>query len=169
MISSTCSHPGRVLRRHRRWTLVMGTSMEDRLSGYFTTKRHERLRQVVRDFAENEVRPLIPAMEAARAVEYDLSRRIARTGWIGVTIGREYGGMGLGHLAKTIIIEELARVSGALGAMVQASQLGVAKIVHFGDDEQKKTWLPAIAAGQCLPTIAVTEPGSGGHVLGMAS
>jgi len=75
--------------------------------------------------------------------------------------------MGLGHLAKTIIIEELSRVSGAMGAMVQASQLGVAKILHFGNEIQRKTWLPAIANGDCLPTIAVTEPGSGGFVLGM--
>jgi acyl-CoA dehydrogenase len=75
--------------------------------------------------------------------------------------------MGLGHLAKTIIIEELSRVSGAMGAMVQASQLGVAKILHFGNEVQKKAWLPAIASGDCLPTIAVTEPGSGGYVLGM--
>ncbi|HEY5835684.1 acyl-CoA dehydrogenase family protein [Streptomyces sp.] len=139
------------------------------MSGYFTTKRHERLRQEVRDFAENEVRPLIPKMESARTVEYELSRRIARQGWIGVTIGRRYGGMGLGHLAKTIIIEELSRVSGAMGAMVQASQLGVAKIVHFGTEQQKWQWLPQIAAGECLPTIAVTEPGSGGHVLGMTA
>jgi alkylation response protein AidB-like acyl-CoA dehydrogenase len=139
------------------------------LSGYFTTKRHERLREVVRDFAENEVRPLIPKMEAARTVEYELSRLIARQGWIGVTVGRQYGGMGLGHLAKTVIIEELSRVSGAMGAMVQASQLGVAKIVHFGSEEQKWQWLPRVASGDCLPTIAVTEPGSGGHVLGMTT
>ena len=86
-----------------------------------------------------------------------------------VTIGTDYGGMGLGHLAKTIIIEELSRVSGAMGAMVQASQLGVAKILHYGDDTQKKTWLPAVADGTCLPTIAVTEPQSGGHVLGMTA
>jgi acyl-CoA dehydrogenase len=139
------------------------------LSGYFTTKQHERLRQEVRDFAENEVRPLIPHMESARTVEYELSRLIARQGWIGVTVGRRYGGMGLGHLAKTVIIEELARVSGAMGAMAQASQLGVAKIVHFGTEAQKWQWLPRVASGECLPTIAVTEPGSGGHVLGMTA
>lgn len=137
--------------------------------GYFTTERHERLREKVRAFAESEVLPRIPEMEASRSVQHALSRLIARQGWIGVTIGRGYGGMGLGHLAKTIIIEELSRVSGAMGAMVQASQLGVAKIVHFGNAEQKATWLPAIAAGDCLPTIAVTESGSGGHVLGMTA
>ena len=139
------------------------------MSGYFTTKRHERLREEVRCFAEQEVRPLIPAMESARTVAYELSRLIARQGWIGVTIGHRFGGMGLGHLAKTLIIEELSRVSGAMGAMVQASQLGVAKIVHFGTEAQKWQWLPRIAAGDCLPTIAVTEPGSGGHVLGMTA
>ncbi|WP_030597585.1 acyl-CoA dehydrogenase family protein [Streptomyces fulvoviolaceus] len=135
--------------------------------GGFTTERHERLRARVRAFAEAEARPRIPEMEATRTVHHELSRLIARQGWIGVTIDRAYGGMGAGHLAKTITIEELARVSGAMGAMVQASQLGVAKIAHFGSEQQKRTWLPAIARGDCLPTIAVTEPESGGHVLGM--
>ncbi|MDT4989664.1 MAG: acyl-CoA dehydrogenase [Micromonosporaceae bacterium] len=139
------------------------------MNGSFTTKRHQRLRNEVRAFAETSVRPRIPKMEASRAVQYELSRLIARQGWIGVTIGREYGGMGLGHVAKTIIIEELSRVSAAMGAMVQASQLGVAKILHYGSESQKKTWLPTIADGGCLPTIAVTEPQSGGHVLGMTA
>lgn len=108
-------------------------------------------------------------MEQSRAVDYQLSRLIAEQGWIGVTIGREYGGMGLGHRAKTVIIEELARVSGAMGAMVQASQLGVAKILHFGNEQQRDEWLPAIAAGACLPTIATTEAEAGSNVLGTAS
>ena len=139
------------------------------MQGYFTKQWHEDLRQHVREFAEREVRPRIPEMETTRGVAHELSRLIARQGWIGVTIDRTYGGMGAGHLAKTIIIEELARVSGAMGAMVQASQLGVAKIIHFGNDVQKRRWLPHIAAGTCLPTIATTEEGSGGHVLGMAT
>ncbi|HEX8348309.1 MAG TPA: acyl-CoA dehydrogenase family protein [Actinoplanes sp.] len=139
------------------------------MDAYFMTERHQLLRQDVRAFAETEVRLRVGEMEESRTVQHELSRLIAAQGWIGVTIDRRYGGMGLGHLAKTIIIEELARVSGAMGAMVQASQLGVAKIIHFGDDEQKATWLPAIAEGRCLPTIAVTEEQSGGHVLGMAA
>jgi alkylation response protein AidB-like acyl-CoA dehydrogenase len=137
------------------------------VTSYFATERHDRLRQQVREFAECNVRPVIPEMEAAKSVQYALARLIARQGWIGVTVGREYGGMSLGHLAKTIVIEELSRVSGAMGAMVQASQLGVAKILHFGSEAQKRRWLPAIASGDCLPTIAVTEPDAGGFVLGM--
>jgi acyl-CoA dehydrogenase len=137
--------------------------------GYFTTERHEQVRKEAQAFAEREIRPRIPDMEASMCVQHELSRSIARQGWIGVTIGPEYGGMGLGHLAKTIIIEEVSRISGAMGAMVQASQLGVAKIVHYGNEQQKWTWLPAIAAGRCLPTIAVTEHESGGNVLGMTA
>jgi alkylation response protein AidB-like acyl-CoA dehydrogenase len=127
------------------------------------------LRTTVRRFAERTVRPRVAAMEANRTVEHTLSHEIAARGWIGVTIPSRYGGMGLGHEAKTVIIEELSRVSGAMGAMVQASQLGVAKVVHFGSEQQKARWLPRFAAGELLPTIAVTEPHSGGHVLGMSS
>ncbi|MER0476919.1 acyl-CoA dehydrogenase family protein [Streptomyces sp. Edi2] len=136
---------------------------------WFLTDAHDRLRETVRAFAQAEVAPRIMRMERHRATEHHLSRLIARQGWIGVTVDRAYGGLDAGHVAKTIIIEELSRVSAAMGAMVQASQLGVAKIVHFGSEEQKKSWLPAIASGDCLPTIAVTEPLSGSHVLGMES
>jgi acyl-CoA dehydrogenase len=135
--------------------------------GYFFESDHLALRDDVRRFAEREVRPRVPEMETRRAVERDLPRAIAARGWIGATIPRRYGGMELGHLAKTVIIEELSRVSGAMGAMAQASQLGVAKVLHFGSEEQKAHWLPGFARGELLPTIAVTEPESGGHVLGM--
>ncbi|MFE4512855.1 acyl-CoA dehydrogenase family protein [Kitasatospora sp. NPDC056783] len=134
---------------------------------YFTDDRHEELRAEVRDFAEKEVRPQVARMEAERKTEIELARKIARRGWIGVTIPREFGGLGLGHVAKTVIVEELSRVSGAVGAIAQASQLGVAKVLHYGSQDQRRSWLPKFASGECLPTIAVTEPESGGHVLGM--
>jgi alkylation response protein AidB-like acyl-CoA dehydrogenase len=137
------------------------------MSTPYVTEDHERLRLQVREFAEAKVAPHVAEMESSGSVEHELSALIARQGWIGVTIDPAYGGMGAGHLAKTIIIEELSRVSAAMGAMAQASQLGVAKVIHFGSDRQKRTWLPRFADGSCLPTIAVTEPGSGGHVLGM--
>jgi alkylation response protein AidB-like acyl-CoA dehydrogenase len=139
------------------------------MDGYFNNERHHRIRDEVRNFAEQEVRPRVPRMEADQQVAHELSRLIAKQGWIGATVGAEYGGMDVGHVAKTVIIEELSRVSGAMGAMVQASQLGTAKILHFGTEEQKRQWLPAIASGACLPTIAVTELTSGSHVLGMST
>ncbi|MGW0670727.1 acyl-CoA dehydrogenase family protein [Streptomyces sp. NPDC002746] len=133
------------------------------------TNEQTDLRDRVREFAEAEIGPRVAAMEAARSVEHDLVRLIAQQGWIGVTIPQEYGGLEAGHVAKSVIDEELSRVSGAMGAAAQASQLGAAMIILLGSDEQKRTWLPQIAAGSCLPTIAVTEPGSGSHVLGVES
>lgn len=137
--------------------------------GYFTTARHEALRSEVREFAEQHVAPAISKTEQTGDVNYDLAHMIARRGWIGVTVGSEFGGMAAGHLAKTIMLEELSSVSAAAGAITQASQLGVAKLLHYGTPEQQQRWLPAIAAGECLPTIAVTEEESGGNVLDMTT
>jgi alkylation response protein AidB-like acyl-CoA dehydrogenase len=137
------------------------------MAGHSAPQGDERLREQVRDFAEIEVLPRISEMETSRIAHHELSRLIARQGWIGAMVPLRYGGMGLGPVAKTIIIEELSRASAAMGAMVQASILGTAKIVLFGDEAQRRTWLPAVAAGQVMPTIAVTETGSGSHVLGM--
>jgi acyl-CoA dehydrogenase len=136
---------------------------------HFLHSHHLALRDEVRRFAEHAVRPHVARMEERRGVKHGLAHEIAARGWIGVTIPRRYGGMGLGHVAKTIVIEELARVSGAMSATVQASQLGVANVLHFGSARQKERWLPRFASGDALPTIAVTEPASGGHVLGMRS
>ncbi|MFD8609641.1 acyl-CoA dehydrogenase family protein [Streptomyces sp. NPDC059631] len=137
------------------------------MSDAYLEERHHQLRAEVRAFAESTVAPRVADMERTGAIETGLAAAIARKGWIGATIGEQYGGMDAGHLSKTIIIEELSRISAATGAMAQASQLGLAMIAHFGSEQQRRRWLPLIADGSCLPTIAVTEPDSGSHVLGM--
>ncbi|MFC8660618.1 acyl-CoA dehydrogenase family protein [Streptomyces sp. NPDC057199] len=131
------------------------------------TERHEKLKAEVRAFAETEVAPRIARMEATGVVERDLAWEIARRGWIGVTIDPAYGGMGAGHVAKVILIEELARLCGAMGAAAQASQLPVAMIVNFGSEDQKRRWLPPISAGEVMPTIDVTEEVSGSQIGGI--
>lgn len=144
-----------------------GLSREGLVFGCFTTELHDELRALVRAFGEAEVAPRIPHWEQTRGVDHELIRRAAQRGWIGVTIDPVYGGMGAGHLAKTVIIEELARACGAMGAAVQASLIPVAMIINYGSDEQKTTWLPLIAAGECLPSIAVTEKVSGSQIAGI--
>ncbi|MEV7284926.1 acyl-CoA dehydrogenase family protein [Streptomyces sp. NPDC093252] len=130
---------------------------------------HRDLRARVRDFARTEIAPRIPGMESTGAVEDGLVTEMARMGWIGITVPAAHGGMDVGHTAKTVLVEELSYMSAAMGAAVQASVLGTAMIQHFGTEEQRNTWLPAVADGSVLPTIAVTEHDSGGHVLGMTS
>lgn len=131
------------------------------------TASHEDLRAEVRAFAETEVAPRIACMEASGAVERELAWEVARRGWIGVTIDSAYGGMAAGHVAKVVLIEELARVCGAMGAAAQASQLPVAMIGNFGSEDQKQRWLAPIAVGEVMPTIAVTEDVSGSQIGGM--
>jgi alkylation response protein AidB-like acyl-CoA dehydrogenase len=139
------------------------------MTGYRITESYEDLRKQVRAFAAEVVQPLVPIMERDREVRHDLAKAIARQGWTSATVGPEYEGLGLGHYAKTIILEELARENGAAAAIAQAGIIPTGALVHFGTDEQKNTWLPAIAAGDCLPAIDVTEPGTGGDVLAMRS
>lgn len=140
------------------------------VSDVFLTREHQLLRAEVRSFAEEEFPDRIPHWEKGGAIERALPRTMARKGWIGATIDTAYGGMGAaGHRTKTISIEETSRVSAAMGAALQASQLGVAKIIQFGSEEQKVMWLPLIADGRCLPTIASTGPESGSHIQGITA
>lgn len=132
------------------------------------TPDHEALVQHFDEFATAEVAPRVQHMESSpHAVERDLALLMAEQGWFGATIPRQYGGMHAGHLAKTLMIQRMARASGAAGAILQASQLPVSMIIHFGSDEQKALLLPQVSSGDTLLSIAVTEEETGSHVLGM--
>ncbi|MFI9829633.1 acyl-CoA dehydrogenase family protein [Streptomyces sp. NPDC051913] len=132
------------------------------------TPDYDALVQDFDEFAAEEVAPRVQHMESSpHTVEHELPRLMAERGWFGVTIPRQYGGMHAGHLAKTLMIQSTARASGAAGALLQASQLPVSMIIHFGSDEQKALLLPQIASGDTLLSIAVTEDKAGSHVLGM--
>jgi len=139
------------------------------VTSYFATECHDLLRQ-----AGPRIRGSlgVPAAHPGkwrppRASSTDCHGLIARQGWIGV---HHRAGITVGWdsviLPKTIVIEELSRVSGAMGAMVQASQLGVAKILHFGSETQKENWLPPLRAETACRQSQSTEPDSGGFVLG---
>lgn len=134
----------------------------------YLTDDHLRLRDQAREFGHSVIAPYVPDMEAAGThADRELPRLMGELGWCGVFIGAEYGGMGLDHLAKTITIAETAYFSGAAGGILQASYIPNLAIQYLGNEEQKQLWLPQIAAGLLWPTIAVTEPDSGSHVLGM--
>ncbi|MFJ3365753.1 acyl-CoA dehydrogenase family protein [Streptomyces anthocyanicus] len=133
----------------------------------YLTDAHLRLRDQAREFGREVIAPRVPRMEAAGThADIELPRLMAELGWCGVIIGTEYGGMGLDHLSKTILIDETSYASGAAGGILQASYIPTTAILYLGSDEQKHQWLPQIAAG-LWATIAVTEPDSGSHVLGM--
>jgi len=121
----------------------------------------EAVRQTAREFAEGRVAPLVPAMEASDEFPTELIGAMGEAGFFGVTIPTEYGGSGLGHLARLVILEEVAAVSAAVAMALQVFHLGIDPIVSAGDEALKRRLLPELAAGRRLATVAVTEATGG--------
>ncbi|MGW0844177.1 acyl-CoA dehydrogenase family protein [Streptomyces sp. NPDC002787] len=118
--------------------------------------------------AAEEIAPRVAVSEnAPHQVERDIPRLLADRRWFGVTIPKAFGGLDAGHVAKTILIHHLSKVSGAAGAILQAGLIPVAAVSNFATYEQKAYWLPQAAEGSALLSIAVTEPETGGHIGGM--
>jgi alkylation response protein AidB-like acyl-CoA dehydrogenase len=92
---------------------------------------------------------------------------MAARGWFAVTIPAAFGGLGAGHVAKTILVHRIARISAAAAAILQATLIPVGALLHFATYEQKGRWLPRVADGSLLLSIAVTEPQAGGHIGGI--
>ncbi|WSN45876.1 acyl-CoA dehydrogenase family protein (plasmid) [Streptomyces sp. NBC_01334] len=136
----------------------------------FLTPSHQALWADVDAFAQEEVLPLVERMESAPSrVDRKTARLMASRRWFGVTVPTAFGGMQAGHVAKTILIHRLARVSGAAAAILQASLIPVAALLHYGNDDQHAAVLPSVADGSLLMSIAVTEPDQGGHIGGMTT
>ncbi|MFF4051948.1 acyl-CoA dehydrogenase family protein [Streptomyces chartreusis] len=134
----------------------------------YLTEAHEQLWAEANEFATGQVAARVPSMEAAaHTVERELPKLMARQGWFGVTITEEFGGMGAGHVAKTVLIHRLAVVCAAAAAILQATLIPVGALQHWGTAEQKQFWLPQVADGTVLLSIAVTEPEAGGHIGGI--
>lgn len=130
------------------------------------TEEQQMFRQAAREFAETRVAPFVPEMEKTRKVPPDLVRALAEAEMMAVTIPEEYGGLGLGFVARMIALEEIGRISVATAMMLQVFALGIDPIVRFGNDAQKKRYLPKLATGERLATVAVTEPTGGSDPTG---
>jgi len=131
------------------------------------TPEQEMLRKTAREFAEREVAPKVAQMDETGKVPMDLVKRMGELGFGGMIIPKEYGGTGVGHLARIIILEEIGRVSAAMANTLQIHHLGESPIIYFGTDEQKRKWLPSMASGKKIGALALTEPVGGSDVLGI--
>jgi alkylation response protein AidB-like acyl-CoA dehydrogenase len=129
------------------------------------TPQQEMLRKIVREFAEKEIFPKTDWMDETGEVPMDLIKRMSELGFGGVLIPKDYGGTGAGHIARTIILEEIGRVSAAMANTLQIHHLGQSPIIYFGTEEQKKRWLPSLSSGEKIGALALTEPIGGSDVL----
>lgn len=136
------------------------------IDAHFLLPEHAALADEVRAFAEENISPRVAEMDASGEIDVDLVRAVARRGWVSTVVPAEHGGPGLGHRAKAVILDQLSRISGAVGAAAQASDIPLALLLRYATEEQKQRWLPTLAKGQYLATIEVTEPVAGGFVAG---
>lgn len=123
---------------------------------------HEALRASVAEFARKEIAPVIGDLYAQGEFPYEIVAGMGRLGLFGLPIPEEYGGMGGDYLALCVAIEELARVDSSVAITLEAAvSLGAMPILRFGTEEQKREWLPRLAAGELLGGFGLTEPGGG--------
>ena len=123
---------------------------------------HELLRDTVRQFAAEKVGPVAEELDREKRFPYELVAELAELGLMGMTIPEEYGGAGTDTLAYAIAVEELTRVDSSVAITVAAHHsLGTLPIYYFGNDEQKREWLPDLASGKKLAAFGLTEAGAG--------
>ena len=131
------------------------------------TEEHRTLREEIRKYAQEYFAATRDQIEEEESIPSVIYQRMAQLGWYGVAIPRSHQGMEAGHLARFLAIEEVSRVSGAIGGALQSAILGTAMVQYYGSQEQQDQWLPRFARGDDVISICITEQGSGSHILGM--
>src|SRR4029077_13162228 len=136
---------------------------------YFTDD-HFQVRDMVRDFAQQVVKPSARRYDLDSTFPWDNVRQMADLGLFGIPWPEELGGSGMDYLSYIMVIHELAKVDASHAITVSAhTTLGTSPIVDFGTDEQKKRFVPLLAAGKVLGGFGLTEPGAGSDAGGTST
>ena len=129
---------------------------------YQTTEAHEALRAKVRQFAESEVKPIAFQLDKENRFPREAVTKMGELGLMGLPYEKEYGGAGADVLSYAIAVEELARVDGGTGVILSAhTSLGTYPIAAFGNEEQKRKYLPDLCSGKKIGAFGLTEPNAG--------
>ncbi len=123
---------------------------------------HNILRESVRKFAEQEIKPQAQHLDKREEFSYETMSKMAEIGLFGVFVSEKYGGQGMDYLAYIIATEEIARVDGSHAATVAAeNSLGIGPIYYFGTEAQKQKYLPGLCRGEALWGFGLTEANAG--------
>ena len=132
------------------------------------SKEHEMMRKLFSDFAQNEVKPLAQEVDETEEFPRETTNKMAKLGFLGIPVPKEYGGQGCDVLAYAMCVEELSKVCGTTGVIVSAhTSLCVDPILTYGTEEQKQKYLVPLAKGEKLGAFALTEPGAGTDAQGV--
>ena len=125
-------------------------------------KREELFLQMIREFAENEVKPLAAEVDEQERFPMETVEKMAKIGIMGIPIPVEYGGQGGTNQMYIMAVEELSRVCATTGVIVSAhTSLCMNPILEFGTEEQKQKYLPKLASGEWIGAFGLTEPNAG--------
>jgi long-chain-acyl-CoA dehydrogenase len=130
---------------------------------------HEAFRATVRTFLQREVGAHYQEWEDAGRPPREFYNKAGEVGILGLGIPEEYGGGGAEFLFNAVVTEEGARAGFALGPLRIHADISVPYIVHHANDEQKARWLPGMASGELVAALALTEPGAGSDLAGIAT
>lgn len=132
------------------------------------TPEQEALREMVQKFAASEIAPRAADIDRTNEFPADLWKKFGDLGLLGVTVAEEDGGLGLGYLEHSLVIEELSRASASVALSYGAhSNLCVNQLARNGTPEQKAKYLPKLISGEHVGSLAMSEPGAGSDVLSM--
>ncbi|MCS7053448.1 MAG: acyl-CoA dehydrogenase [Ignavibacterium sp.] len=128
------------------------------------------IRDTIRDFAEKNIRPVIMEYDETQKFPMEIMKQLGELGFMGILVPEEYGGAGLGYIEYALVIEELARVDPSVALSVAAHNgLCTNHINLFGNEEQKKKYLPDLATGKKIGAWGLTEAVSGSDAAGLKS
>ena len=134
------------------------------------TENQGMIAQMVRDFAEKEIRPNIMKWDESQVFPVEVFKKMGALGLMGVLVPTEYGGSGFGYQEYVTAIEELSKVDGSIGlSMAAHNSLCTGHILQFGNEEQKQKYLPKLASAEFIGAWGLTEQGSGSDAGGMST
>lgn len=132
------------------------------------TENQEMIAQTVRDFAEKNIRPYLMDWDESQTFPIEVFKKLGDLGLMGVLVPEEYGGAGLGYFEYVTAIQELARVCGSIGlSMAAHNSLCTGHILTFGNEEQKKKYLPKLATAEHIGAWGLTEANTGSDAMRM--
>jgi butyryl-CoA dehydrogenase len=134
---------------------------------YFLTEEQQMIRDLARQIAEEKVVPVRAELDETGEFPWEIMKVLAQSDMFGLFIPEEYGGLGKDSLELCIAVEELSRACLGISTSYAANALGTYPILLFGTDEQKKKYLPDIAAGKRLVAFGLTEPNAGSDAGGI--
>lgn len=132
------------------------------------TENQELIAQTVRDFAQRSIRPQFMEWDEAQIFPVDAFKQLGELGLMGVLVPEQYGGAGLGYFEYVTAIQELARVCGSVGlSMAAHNSLCTGHILMFGNEDQKKHYLPKLASAEWIGAWGLTEANTGSDAMRM--